>query len=573
MALRQANRAPLAVQLFFSVTSGRCAGRNWLEFRYPIATMNVIAPPADVVRSTISKAEPWALLFALTFYALLWLEVIRQLAPEWSLNPQYGYGWVVPLLMVYLLWQRWSARPTPIAPRNHALPTAIIVFIALGLFPLRVVAEANPDWRLVGWTLALGAMVASFSLTFLNGGRPWFQHFAFPLCFFLVAVPWPMHFEQVVIQGLMRTVSAVNVAFLNIIGVPALQHGNVIEIGNGFVGIEEACSGVRSFQATLMVSLFLGEFYVFNVAGRVLLIVSGALLAFVCNLARTAVLGWLTALRGTSSLQAWHDPAGITILLICLGGLWLLSLLLRERAAAPNTASPRTIGPPEDGLALPSNHVSALRSLGPLFAGLAAWIVLSEVGVQLWSRAHALPVTNTRWHVQWPTEESTFRVVPMPPETKTLLHYDQGSAGMWKTEGRPWMLYFFRWSPGQTAGLSIKIHRPEICLPATGMTLTSDDGGRLLAINGVDLYAHSYRFNDRGESLHVLYCYGDVRSPEGRAFSAEQEDWTARGRLRAAFKGRPEIGTVLELAVWGYRDDAEAYDAMQRELRKLVRAD
>lgn len=525
--------------------------------------MKVIAAPRDIVPLTISKTARWPLLFASVFFALLWLEVIKQLAPEWSLNPQYGYGWVVPLLTLYLLWQRWHQRPAPTPPRNRLIPMAVIILLALVFFPVRIIAQANPDWRLVGWTFGLGAIAASLSFAFLSGGRRWLQHFAFPVCFFLIAVPWPMHFEQIVIQGLMRTVSAINVAFLNVIGVPALQHGNVIEIGNGFVGIEEACSGVRSFQATLMVSLFLGEFYAFNLARRVLLIIAGALLAFACNLIRTAVLVWLTALRGTSSLEAWHDPAGMTILLICLFGLWLLSLLLRGRALLANATTTPKI----------DKHVFRFRFPGSLFASLAAWILVSEVAVQFWARAHALPVTNAHWHIQWPSEEITFHVVPIPPETKTLLHYDQGSAGLWKHEGRPWMLYFFRWSPGRTAGLSVKIHRPEICLPATGMTLTSDDGGRRLTVNGIDLYVHSYRFNDRGEPLHVLYCYGDVRSPDGRAFGAEQEDWTARGRLRAAFNGRPEIGAVLELAAWGYREDTEAYDVMQRELGKLVRAD
>jgi exosortase/archaeosortase family protein len=46
------------------------------------------------------------------------------------------------------------------------------------------------------------------------------------------------------------------------------------------IGIEEACSGVRSFQATLMISLFLGELYSFNTARRVLLVIAGALLVF-----------------------------------------------------------------------------------------------------------------------------------------------------------------------------------------------------------------------------------------------------------------------------------------------------
>jgi len=83
-----------------------------------------------------------------------------------------------------------------------------------------------------------------------------------------VAVPWPVRIEQIVIQDLMRVVTAINVTFLQLAGVPALQHGNVIEVGTGFIGIEEACSGVRSIQATLMVSLFLGELYSFTISRR-----------------------------------------------------------------------------------------------------------------------------------------------------------------------------------------------------------------------------------------------------------------------------------------------------------------
>ena len=524
--------------------------------------MKVAAPPLDVPSSTTTRPAALPFLGVGLFLVVLWTAVIKQLAPEWSLNPQYGYGWSVPLLMVYLLWQRWPARPTPTPPR-HPLPAlALIALIALLMLPLRVVAQANPDWRLVGWSFALAAVAASLTAAFVIGGPPWVNHSSFAVCFFLIAVPWPMHFEQVVIQGLMRTVSTINVALLNVGGVPALQHGNVIEIGSGFVGIEEACSGVRSFQATLMVSLFLGEFYSFTIVRRLVLIIAGAVLAFICNLARTALLVWLTAVRGTSSLEAWHDPAGMSILLICLFGLWLLSLLMRRRSrGATEPAWPqRKI----------DNHLSVSTSSPLLFACFAAWIVATEVGVQIWDRARDVPVPNTQWQVRWPTSESTFRRVSIPPETKSLLHFDEGSAGMWKNNGHPRMLYFFRWAPGRTAGLSVKIHRPEICLPATGMTLQRDDRGRLLRINGVELYVHSYRFDDRGEPLHVFYCYGDVRSPDGKHFGAEQEDWSALGRLRAAFNGRPEIGAVLELAAWGYRDDAEADDAMQRDLQQLV---
>jgi len=46
-----------------------------------------------------------------------------------------------------------------------------------------------------------------------------------------------MHLEQVVVQNLMRAVTGINVALLNVVGIPALQLGNVIEVGAGLIGI------------------------------------------------------------------------------------------------------------------------------------------------------------------------------------------------------------------------------------------------------------------------------------------------------------------------------------------------
>src|SRR5205823_7752289 len=102
----------------------------------------------------------------------------------------------------------------------------------------------------------------------------------------------------------------------------------------------EACSGVRSLQATLMISLFLGELYSFNLTRRIVLVIAGGVFAFVCNLVRTAILVWIGAHRGASAIEAWHDPAGLSILLVCLFGLWSLSLLMRRQFPPQMTSAP-----------------------------------------------------------------------------------------------------------------------------------------------------------------------------------------------------------------------------------------
>jgi exosortase len=506
------------------------------------------------------KKSAWPLIIAISCFGLLWLETINHLKGEWSFNPQYAYGWGVPFLALYLFWRRWSTRPAPAPPGQRRWPIALVIFCALIFSPIRFLSEANPDWRLLSWAFSVVAVLITTSCIFLAGGRRWLHHFAFPIVFFLVAVPWPTHLEQFVVQHLMSAEAAINVSMLNLAGIPAVQQGNVIEVGSALIGIEEACSGVRSLQATLMVSLFLGELYSFNALARAILVASGALLAFFCNLVRTAILVWIGAHQGTEAIEKWHDPAGMTILLVCLAGLWMLSLTMQRRSILVSEQSPSS------GTMIP------VRFSQPLLIGLTLWILVAEASVQSWYRFHQPSVADTRWAVNWPTSETEYKSVRVPTEAEDLLRYNEGGAGTWQgNDGRPWMMYFFRWFPGRTAALFVKIHRPDVCLPASGMTLSHDAGLRVITVNGASLPIRSYRFYDRGTPLHVFYCYSDGRSSYENAAAAEREDWTARGRLRTAWQGRRDVGAqMLEIVVWGYEDDRDAEEALQRQLAKII---
>ncbi len=345
--------------------------------------MNALATAASPRTENPTRAIAW---FPLAVFALVWLEVISRLRFEWSINPQYGYGWSVPVLAAYVFWRRWECAPAPTAPRASAFWISLIILAALFLIPVRLIQEANPDWRLLSWAMALCAVAISAAGVYLAGGAPWLRHFVFPILFFLVAVPWPTSLETIVIQGLMRVDARINVEILTAIGIPAVQLGNVIEVGSGYVGIDEACTGIRSLQATFMTSLFLGEYYAFSARRRVILVAAGALLAFICNLIRTFLLVYLGAEHGFQSIKNWHDPAGYTILTICLLGLWGVSILLsRKDEALPE---PRKLSTP---------HRIPRLVLGVLLAATLA----AEAGTQLWYGIHETRATQV---VPWSIE-------------------------------------------------------------------------------------------------------------------------------------------------------------------------
>ena len=517
------------------------------------------AIPAAAAAAPRNKSEAFQMSWLATaVFGLFWLELTWRLQMEWSINPQYGYGWTVPFLAAFLFWRRWKNAPAPSKPGQRWLPIVCMIAAALVVLPVRLIQEANPDWRLMSWAMALATALITLAGIYLAGGWRWLRYFSFPVLFFLVAVPWPMQIEQFVIQGLMRADAAINVEILNAIGVPAVQLGNVIEVGTGFVGIDEACTGVRSLQATFMVSLFLGEFYGFTVFRRAILIASGAALAFFCNLVRTFLLVWLGAEHGLETIKRWHDPAGYSILFACLLGLWLLSLVLESKGAA-----------------IPQHHPDRGRAFCiPRFAlaVLLLLIVSAEGATQIWYGLHESAAANTpSWTVEWPTGARDYQAVPVAESAQELLRYNEGGGGAWNSsDGHRWGMYFFRWLPGRTAGLFIKNHRPDICLPASGMVQRGSAQDAVVLIKNIALPMRGYEFENKGQLLHVYYCYWDGTSPERG--SNTQENWTASGRMRAVFAGKRDVGTqMLEIIVAGYVDAAAAGEAVRAQLNEIIR--
>ncbi len=112
------------------------------------------------------------------------------------------------------------------------------------------------------------------------------------------------------VQTLTRGSAIFAVEALNTAGWAAVRHGNLIEVASGVVGVEEACSGVRGLQTSLMVSLVLGELGRLSITRRFVLVLVGAVMALFLNLLRAIGLSALASQRGVAAVDDWHDTAG-----------------------------------------------------------------------------------------------------------------------------------------------------------------------------------------------------------------------------------------------------------------------
>jgi exosortase len=545
------------------------------EYDLPRLTSILTAsePGAFARRSNTLRAIP-----ALAVAALLWLMLCRHLSGEWSVNEQYNYGWFVPFFAVYLFWLRWEDRPNP-SPPFKALFAWIFIGVPalLLLLPVRLFEIANPEWRPLAWINA--ALVVTLTLLYLwyVGGRPWLRHFAFPVAFILVAVPWVTPVEAPIIQGLMRAVVAVAAETIALFGIPAQLEGNLIRVTSGLVGVNEACSGVRSLQTSLMIGLLFGELKRLSISRRLVLITGAVAIALIANFLRGTLLVWIAATKGISEINRWHDLASYTIVgLVFVGTLILASLLGRKKGQGKAKIEDGNIQHPTSNIQHPISY-SALPVSFLVFA--LCWIVAVEVGAQLWYHVHERNlVATTRWDVRWPEAAPNFHKLKIDEEVRRVLRFDEGQAAAWTlpTAASPatfdqpkpstitCLLYLFRWKPGRNSALLANLHRPDVCLPAVGWTQVADTGVRDYPVSASFAlpfrhfeFRHGTSEDSTPPAAHAFYCLSEDRVPTPSAagvnppqMATSPSSWTRGERIREVLEGRRHLGQqVMEFIV------------------------
>ena len=534
------------------------------------------------------------------FFAFLWLGLWRQLSGEWSVNDQYSYGWFVPFFAIILFWLRLEGRPPGRPPtptrQSSSLQFGIIAVALILLFPTRLFEIANPDWRPLSWLHATCVVTVTLAFLWSAGGVSWLRHFAFPVAFTLIAVPWVSPLEGPIVQELMRVVAAISSELVALFGIPAQLEGNLIRIPNGLLGVNEACSGVRSLQTSLMIGLLFGELKRLSIFRRVMLVFAAAAIAFFGNCARAFFLVWIAATRNMATANSWHDFAGYGIVvLVFVGSLALAAMLGRDKVRIKKAEVKNQS----------ADQLKPSYFLIPTFYFVAAvlWLVLVEFAAAGWYRAHESSlVASTRWDVKWPQTAPNFRDVRIDEQVRNILRFDHGQAAAWRLPAldstndgssatRPLIctVYFFRWKAGKNSALLANLHRPDVCLPAVGWGQTADTGVKNYPVTpNLSLPFRHFEFRDgaRGQPTqqiaHAFYCLWEDRVPASAATSqlpqlaSAPSAWTRDERLRAVFEGRRHLGQqVMELIIQGR--DATGSDEIERlfasEIPSLIEVD
>ena len=315
------------------------------------------------------KNLPKTVLYAISLIALMGGFVIWDQSYWWSSRDDYSFGYLVPLFSLYVLYDRKEIILAFISGNNQedllscspdtsVIPKcadylALIAFIAgsvlffVGGLLRAATMPQNPATLAVsmGFSLVFLSTVFIFSKTLLtdeDSTAPLKKRlaftflFLFPALIWLISAPLVSVLETKLRVFLLTQVTIIVFTVMDTLGYVIERQGNVLLLPEGVVGVEEACSGIRSLTACLFAGSFLAAVYLKPLWKKLLLIIMAMIFAIVTNLFRSGFLTFYAYYNGSDAINDhWvlpligdigsvHDVMGMAVLVLTTIGLLIL---------------------------------------------------------------------------------------------------------------------------------------------------------------------------------------------------------------------------------------------------------
>jgi len=243
-------------------------------------------------------------------FIVLYIPTFRELIELWATNEDYGHGFLILPISLYLVWRRRDELSRlPINPSNWG-----IALIALwGFFyVLGSIGNISNFTYLSLLLFPIGTVLTLFS------GQA-VRKILFPTFFLLFMFPVPSEIYAKITNPLLLISTNMSFKILTVLNLPVLQEGNILTLPNYTMKVVLACSGIRSIVTIMALALLVGYLMTSsNIIRAVIFIISIpiAILGNVLRITVTALLAHFVSLQAAEGYS--HTFAGLVTFAVSL---------------------------------------------------------------------------------------------------------------------------------------------------------------------------------------------------------------------------------------------------------------
>lgn len=258
-------------------------------------------------------------ILALVVAVIAYWSGLSEAVSRWSNQEEYSHGFLIPLVSLYILWEKRQVIAAYIGPPMWS--GVAVVAVALVIF---VVGEISALFILIQYSFVM--VLIGLSMIFVGKAT---RYTFIPILLLLFAIPLPYVIEVVLTAKLQLVSSWLGVQVIRLFQIPVFLEGNIIDLGVYQLQVVEACSGLRYLFPLMSLGFIAAYFYQAAFWKRAVVFLATIPITVLMNSFRIGVIGVMVDNWGISMAEGFlHDFEGWIIFMACAFILFLLVLFL-----------------------------------------------------------------------------------------------------------------------------------------------------------------------------------------------------------------------------------------------------
>ena len=250
-------------------------------------------------------------------------DVLPPLVLEWYEHENFSYGFLIPVIFGYLVWDGRDAVKSITKEWSPWGIFSVGLALLMGVFG-QVMGE--PFVSRISFVLVIGSLVHLF------WGWPSVRCLAFPLAYLFLMVPPPYPIVKAVSYYLKMVDASVAEVLLRLAGVPIYRDAYFLHLPNITLEVADICSGIASLFAMAALGILYAHYLPITRAGKLAVFVGALILPILANLFRILLVGVSVHHYGPVMLRAFfHSFTGTFTFLLSLALLLGFGEWIRRR--------------------------------------------------------------------------------------------------------------------------------------------------------------------------------------------------------------------------------------------------